>query len=77
MTRKLSRLREAMDRNNAQWLEQRYGDVADALRQDLEDGATAAEVSAVARELSGEQDWFAKKIISAARHIESTIVERV
>lgn len=36
MTRRLTRLTRAMDRRNAQWLENRYSDVADALRRDLE-----------------------------------------
>lgn len=76
MTRTLTRLTRAMDRRNALWLENRYEDVAEALRRDLEDGATAQDVAEVARALSGDQDWFAKKVISASRHMENAIKER-
>jgi len=72
----LPRLQRAMDRRNAQWLESNYMDVADALRQEIEEGATADEIGKLARQVSGDQDWFAKKVFSAARHVESVIAAR-
>lgn len=76
MTRTLTRLTRAMDRRNALWLESNYLDVADAMRQEIEDGATATEIDELARAVSGEQDWFAKKVASAARHVESVVAAR-
>lgn len=74
--RNFNRLRTAIDRRNAKWLEERYEDVADALRLEIEDGATADEVKRFASGVSGDQDWFTKKVVSAARHIESVQEKR-
>ena len=76
MTRKLARLTQAIDRRNAKWLDDNYTDVADALRLEIENGATADDVGKAVRQLSGEQDWFARKVASAARHVENVVALR-
>lgn len=73
--RNFNRLRAAMDDGNAKWLEGRYPEIADAVRLEIEDGATAEEVETFAHKLGGDQDWLARKIASAARHI-ATVVEK-
>lgn len=76
MTRPLTRLTQAIDRRNARWLDDNYADVADAMRQEIEAGATADDVGKLVRHLSGDQDWFAKKVASAARHVENVVALR-
>lgn len=69
--RNFNRLRAAIDRRNAKWLEDCHPDIDNALREELADGASPEEIASFTREISGEQDWFAKKVAGAARHISS------
>jgi len=69
--RNFNRLRGAIDARNSQWLEDMEPDIASALRQEIDDGASLDEVERFAVELSGERDRFARKLTSAARHLAS------
>lgn len=70
MTRNFSRLRTAIDRRNSNWLEDTEPEIHQALRAEVEDGASPEEVETFATEISGEHEWFAKKLKSAARHLQ-------
>lgn len=68
--RNLTRLREAWDRRYAKGLEAKERDIADALEYEIGDGATPEEIEEFAKNASGDQQWFADRVIGAARHIE-------
>jgi len=70
--RNFNRLRTAIDRRNADWLESVEPDIHTALVDEIADGATLDEVEQFAIELSGERDRFARKLTSAARHLAAT-----
>ena len=72
MTRNFNRLRTAIDRRNSNWLEDVEPEIAQALRAEVEDGATPEEIERFAVEVSGESERFTKKLKSAARHIAGT-----
>lgn len=69
--RNFNRLRKAIDRRNCNWLEDVEPEIAQALREEVEDGASPEELEKFALDISGESERFAKKLKSAARHIES------
>lgn len=69
--RKFNRLRTAIDRRNANWLEDVEPEIAQALRAEVDDGATPEEIERFAVEVSGESERFTKKLKSAARHLQS------
>lgn len=69
--RTFNRLRAAIDRRNAHWLENVEPDIDAALREELRDGASPEEIEVFANDIAGEQEWFAKKLKGAARHIKS------
>lgn len=69
--RNFNRLRTAIDRRNANWLEDVEPEIAQALREEVADGATPEELEKFALDVSGESERFAKKLKSAARHLAS------
>lgn len=69
--RNFNRLRSAMNQRYANWLEHKEPEIARALEAEIADGATAAEVEEFAASMSGDQDWFAKRLVGAAQHLES------
>jgi hypothetical protein len=68
--RKFNRLHTAIDRRNANWLEDVEPEIAQALRDEVDDGATPEEIERFAVEVSGESERFTKKLKSAARHLQ-------
>jgi predicted outer membrane protein len=68
--RKLTRLQAAFDKRYAKWLESKEPDINAALEGEIEDGATPDEIEEFANNNSGDQKWFADRVIGAARHIE-------
>lgn len=69
--RNFNRLRSAIDKRNAHWLEQTEPEIDNALREELADGASPEEIERFTNEIAGEQEWFAKKLKGAARHLAS------
>lgn len=74
--RNFNRLRSAINRRYSNWLEHKEPEIARALEAEIADGASAAEVEEFARELSGDQDWFAKRLVGAAQHLEKQNANR-
>jgi hypothetical protein len=68
--RKFNRLQSAFDKRHADWLERVEPDIDGALRDELADGATPDEVEQFAKRIGGENQWFAGRVIGAARHIQ-------
>lgn len=75
--RNFNRLRSAIDKRNAHWLEACEPDIDTALRAEIEDGATPDEVESFVNSVAGEQEWFAKKVKGAARHWDKVRREKV
>lgn len=76
MTRNFNRLRTAIDRRNSNWLEDVEPEIAQALRDEVADGATPEEIERFAVDISGESERFTKKLKSAARHLGSVSAQR-
>lgn len=70
-TRNFNRLRSAIDRRQFEWLDSVEPEIAQALRDEVADGATPEEIEKFAVEVSGESERFTKKLKSAARFLAS------
>lgn len=68
-------LRSVVDRRYADLLERSCDDITRQLQVELEAGATVEDIERFAKANYGD-DWFAKRIVSAARHMAATIKER-
>ncbi len=69
--RNFNRLRGAIDARNSHWLEDVEPEIAQALREEVMDGATPEEIERFALDVSGESERFTKRLKSAARYLES------
>lgn len=74
--RQFTRLRTAMDKRHAHWLEWAEPGIDSALREEIADGASPEEVEQFISDSSGENAWFTRRVIGAARHISKTLGER-
>lgn len=69
MTKQLPRLRRAVDRRNAQWLEEAEPEIFAAIDAELAEGATVDDVVRTVTDASSAQ--FTKMVRSAARWLKA------
>lgn len=70
--RTLSKLRGAMDSTEWQWLQDADASLADALAQEVADGASPEDIERFIKEDYGiNREGLARRMRSAARHLQS------
>lgn len=71
MTKTLPKLGAAFDRHNWRWLLDNHEDIADMLREEVNDGATPDDVRRfILSQISADRTGMADRCMSAARYLE-------